>query len=190
MQWLLLLLLFCFVWKLAYVTPVFKKDDPTVASNYRPISLLSVISKMFERCVYNHCYPHISPRFHHLQPGFLRGKSTVTRLHQVYQEILDHLAGGKEVDAIHLDLSKAFDRVQHHMLLNKLEQYGISASLLQRVALDGTLSDWLPLTSRVPQRSILGPLLFLVYINNMPEYAGQGSSISLFAADSKLYISP
>ena len=185
-------------WKLANVTPVFKKDDPTLASNYRPISLLSIISKTFERCVYNHCYPHLSPRFYHLQHGFLRGKFTVTQLLHVYQEILDHLAGGKEVDAIHLDLSKAFDRVQHHMLLNKLEQYGISGSLLQwfrsylsdryqRVALDGTLSEWLPVTSGVPQGSILGPLLFLVYINDMPEYVGQGSSIALFADDSKLY---
>ena len=185
-------------WKLAYVTPVFKKDDPTLASNYRPISLLSIISKTFERCVHNHCYPHLSPRFYHLQHGFLRGKSMVTQLLHVDQEIVDHLAGGKEVDAIHLDLSKAFDRVQHHMLLNKLEQYGISGSLLQwfcsylsdryqRVALDGTLSDWLPVTSGVPQGSILGPLLFLVYINDMPEYVGQGSSIALFADDSKLY---
>jgi hypothetical protein len=84
-------------WKLANVTPVFKKDDPTPASNYRPISLLSIISKTFD----------LSPRFYHLQHGFLRGKSTVTQLLHVYQEILDHLAGGKEVDAIHLDLSKA-----------------------------------------------------------------------------------
>ncbi|CAB3995279.1 Hypothetical predicted protein [Paramuricea clavata] len=184
-------------WKLANVSPVLKKDDPTLASNYRPISLLSIISKTFERWVYNHCYPHLS-HFYHLQHGFLRGKSTVTQLLHVYQEILDLLAGGKEVDAIHLDLSKAFDRVQHHMLLYKLEQYGISGSLLQwfrsylsdryqRVALDGTLSDWLPVTSGVPQGSILGPLLFLVYINDMPGYVGQGSSIALFADDPKLY---
>jgi hypothetical protein len=114
-------------WKLANVTPVFKKDDPTLASNYRPISLLSIISKTFERCVYNHCYPHLSPRFYHIQHGFLRGKSTVTQLLHIYQEILDHLAGGKEVDAIHLDLSKAFDRVQHHMLLKKLENMAYQA---------------------------------------------------------------
>ena len=122
----------------------------------------------------------------------------MTQLLQVYHEIFNSLASGKEIDAIHLDLSKAFDRVPHHLLLKKLERYGISGSLLrwfgsylgdrhQRVAIEGAFSDWLPVTSGVPQGSILGPLLFLVYANDMPEYLRERTSIALFADDSKLY---
>jgi hypothetical protein len=165
-------------WKRANVTPVFKRDDPSVAANYRPISLLCIVSKTLERCIFNHCYPHLSASLYHLQHGFLKGKSTVTQLLTVYHDILNSLANGKEVDTVHLDLSKAFDKVSHHLLLNKLQSYGISGSVLQwfqsylcnrqqRVVLDGTFSDWLPVTSGVPQSSILGPLLFLVYANDM-----------------------
>ena len=79
-------------WKLANVTPVFKKDDPSLATNYRPISLLCIVSKILERCIFNHCCPHLSSCFYHLQHGFLKGKSTVTQLLQVYHDILDSLA--------------------------------------------------------------------------------------------------
>ena len=117
---------------------------------------------------------------------------------EVYHVIIDLLADGKEVDVIHLDLSKAFDKVPHNLLLCKLQQYGISGSTIkwfksylsdrhQRVALDGHYSDWLAVTSGVPQGSILGPLLFLVYINDMPSYIHHGSNLALFADDSKLY---
>ena len=186
------------LWKRANVTPVFKKDDPTLAENYRPISLLCIVSKVLERCVFNHCYPHFAPLLYNLQHGFLRGKSTVTQLLEVYHDILGMVAGGQEIDVIHLDLSKAFDRVPHDLLLTKLHRHGISGTALQwfegylsnrqqRVVLEGTFSDWLPVISGVSQGSILGPLLFLVFANEMPSYVQHGSTLALFADYSKLY---
>ena len=185
-------------WKFANVTPVYKKDDPTLVCNYRPISLLCILSKVMERCVFNHCYHHLSPFLYHLQHGFLRERSTVTQLLEVYHNILNSVASGKEVDIIYLDLSKAFDKVSHNLLLLKLNNYGISGPLLswfrnyltdrhQRVVLDGVYSKWLPITSGVPQGSILGPLLFLVYVNDVPNYIRFQSTIALFADDTKLY---
>ena len=94
-------------WKRANITPVFKKEDPTLSSNYRPISLLSVLSKVLERCVHFHCYHHLAPLIYEMQHGFVRGKSTTTQLLEVYHDILESVASGKEVDAIYLDLSKA-----------------------------------------------------------------------------------
>lgn len=92
-------------WKTANVTAVLKKCDPTLPSNYRPISLLSTVSKVLERCIFNYCYQHIEPQLYRLQHGFLKGRSTVTQLLEVYHCILDSVARGKEVDAIFLDLS-------------------------------------------------------------------------------------
>ena len=120
------------------------------------------------------------------------------QLLMVYHKILDSIASGEEVDAIYLDLSKAFDMVPHNLLIMKLESYGISGSILlwfcsylsgrqQRVVIEGHSSDWLPVISGVPQGSILGPLLFLVYINDTPSYIHQDSSIALYADDSKLF---
>ena len=179
------------LWKRANVTPVFKKDDPTLAENYRPISLLCIVSEVFQRCAFNHCYPHFAPLLYNLQHGFLRGKSTVTQLLEVYHDIMDMVAGGQEVDVIHLDLSKAFDKVPHDLLLTKLHRHGISGTVLrwfesylsnrqQRVVIEGAFSDWLPVTSGVPEGSILGPLLFLVFVNEMPSYVQHGSSLALF----------
>jgi hypothetical protein len=153
---------------------------------------------VLERCVFNHCYQHLGPIITHIQHGFLKNRSTITQLLEVYHYILDSVAGGTEVDTIYLDLTKAFDTVPHNLMLMKLENYGVNGSLLawftsylsgrqQRVVVDGFYSDWLPVTSGVPQSSILGPLLFLVYVNDTPDYIQQNSSIALYADDSKLF---
>ena len=186
------------LWKRANISPVLKKDDSTLVENYRPISLLCIASKILERCVFRRCYSHLLTFFYQLQQGFLKGKSTVTQLLVVYHEILDNLADGKDVDVVHLDLSKAFDKVPHLQLLAKLQNSGISGPVLnwfesylwdrrQRLVLKGIYSDWLPVTSGVPQGSILGSLLFLVYVNDMPDHVTQGSTIALYVDDSKLY---
>ena len=117
-------------WKMANITPVFKQDDPSLVQNYRPISLLCTVSKVLERCVFNHCYPHLIQFIYHLQHGFLKGRSTETQLLEVYHDILASLACGKEIDAIYLELLKAFDRVSHNLLIAKLERYGICGPLL------------------------------------------------------------
>ena len=134
----------------------------------------------------------------HLQHGFLRGRSTVTQLLQVYHEAIEALAKGKEVDIAYLEFAKVFDQVPHCALLNKLSRFGISGKLIpwfqsylsnryQRVALQGTYSDWLQVLSGVPQGSILGPLLFLVYIDDIPECIKHDSKVAIFADDSKLF---
>ena len=138
--------------KLANVCPVYKSDDPILPKNYRPISFLCIISKCLERCVFNHCYTFISPQLYHLQHDFLRGRSTVTQLLQVYHEVIQALAKGKEIDIAYLDFAKAFDKVPHCALLNKLSRFGISGQQInwfqsylsdryRRVSLQGTYSD-------------------------------------------------
>ena len=185
-------------WKLANVCPVYKSDDPTLPKNYRQISLLCIISKCLERCVFNHCYTLISPQLYHPQHGFIRGRSTVTQLLQVCHEVMQALAKGKEIDIAYLEFAKAFDKVPYCALLNKLCRFGIPGQQInwfhrylsdryQRVALQGTYSDSLQVLSGVPQGSILGPLLFLVYIDDIPQCIKHDSKVAIFADDSKLF---
>ncbi|MCG8116730.1 MAG: reverse transcriptase domain-containing protein, partial [Candidatus Thiodiazotropha endolucinida] len=187
------------IWKEANVTPIFKKDDPSNISNYRPISLLSTICKVLEKIVHKHLFNFI--RDHNLltslQSGFIPGDSTVNQLVHIYNTFCKALDEGKEVRAVFCDISKAFDRVWHKGLLYKLQSIGISGSLLQwftdylhnrkqRVVLPGTASSWSIIKAGVPQGSILGPLLFLIYINDI--VVDIQSSIRLFADDTSLYI--
>ena len=186
-------------WKKAHVTPVFKKADPSSPCNYRPISLLSCISKVMERCIFKHLYNHLS-RNNILTPsqsGFIPGDSTTNQLAYLYDQFCKALDDGKEIRCVFCDISKAFDRVWHKGLLFKLKSIGISDPLVnwflsylenrqQRVVLCNANSSWKNISAGVPQGSILGPLLFLVYINDIVNNIG--SNIRLFADDTSLYL--
>ena len=186
-------------WKEANETPIYKKNDPSDVSNYRPISLLSSICKVLEKIIHKHVFNFFRDHkiITSLQSGFVPGDSTVNQLVDIYNTFCKALDEGKEVRAVFCDISKAFDRVWHKGLLYKLNSVGITGSLLQwfkdylndrkqRVVLPGANSNWSFVKAGVPQGSILGPLLFLLYINDIVESIN--SSIRLFADDTSLYI--
>lgn len=186
-------------WKEANVSPIYKKDDPSDVSNYRPISLLNTLGKVFEKIVHKHLFNFLSSHkiITNLQSGFVPGDSTVNQLVTIYDTFCKALDDGKEVRAVFCDVSKAFDRVWHRGLLLKLRSVGITGSLLnwfsdylsnrrQRVVLPGACSDWKNITAGVPQGSILGPLLFLIFINDIVN--DLDTNVRLFADDTSLYI--
>ena len=181
-------------WKIARVMPAFKKDDKSSPSNYRPISLLSCIGKVMERAVYKYTYNFI---FEHsllyaYQSGFIRGHSTVYQLSEMYHRVCQNLDERLSTILIFCDISKAFDRVWHEGLIKKLKSYGISGDLLiwfknylsgrrQFVFVNNELSDSGLVKAGVPQGSVLGPLLFLLYINDITD--NLGNLARLFADD-------
>ena len=186
-------------WKIANVIPIHKKDDQSKVGNYRPISLLSILGKIFEKCVYKYIYNFIvsnkllTPH----QSGFTKGDSTVNQLLHLSNEFSKALDNGKEIRVIFFDISKAFDRVWHRGLIYKLKTFGIRGNILQwienylssrkqKVLLNGKESNILSIKAGVPQGSILGPLLFLVFINDI--VAEVDCSIKLFADDTSIYM--
>ena len=186
-------------WKQANVSPLFKSGDPSLAKNYRPISLLDTIGKVFEKILFKYIFNYI--REHNLltpfQSGFIPGDTTVNQLVYLVNMFSQAVDSGKEVRVVFCDISKAFDRVWHKGLLFKLRSFGISGPLLswfssylsnrkQSVLLPGVQSEWKSVSAGVPQGSILGPLLFLIYINDIVE--GINANIRLFADDTGLSI--
>ena len=188
------------MWKLANVTPIFKKGDKQSTKNYRPISLLPICGKMFEKIIFNNLYPYLNSNnlITKNQSGFRPGDSTTNQLlflvDEIHQAFEDR--NSLEVRAVFLDISKAFDKVWHDGLIFKLKQNGISGSLLklfenylhnrkQRVVLNGSFSDYSEIESGVPQGSVLGPLLFLIYINDLERNIK--SNIKFFADDTMLF---
>ena len=188
------------IWKLANVTPVHKKGDKQLIKNYRPISLLPICGKMFEKIIFNSLYSYLNANnlITKNQSGFRPGDSTTNQLLFLVDEIHQAFENPKslEIRAIFLDISKAFDKVWHEGLIFKLKQNGISGSLLnlfesylfnrkQRVVLNGSYSCYSQIESGVPQGSVLGPLLFLIYINDLENNIK--SNVKFFADDTMLF---
>ena len=187
--------------KKANVVPIFKKDDKMAFSNYRPVSVLPVFSKIIERLMYNRLFDYINENklLYKYQFGFQKGKSTNMALILLVDKITEALERGEVVLGVFLDFSKAFDTVDHHILLEKLRLYGITGienewfrnylcNRQQFVTYNGFRSSSQAIGCGVPQGSILGPLLFLLYINDLSAVSNDIFSI-LFADDSNLFIS-
>ena len=188
------------LWKSANVSPIHKKSDKQIINNYRPISLLPICSKLFEKIIFNQLYSFFNDN--HLitknQSGFRAGDSTTNQLIELVNEIQKSFDDrcSFEVRSVFLDISKAFDKVWHEGLIFKLKQNGICGPLIdllgnylknrkQRVVINGSYSNYFQIKSGVPQGSVLGPLLFLIYINDLEKEIK--SNIKFFADDTMIF---
>ena len=186
-------------WSTAYVCPLFKKGDTGLASNYRPISHTSILCKVIEHIVTTNVVSHMDQHnlLYDLQHGLRTKRSCETQLVTLIEDLMRNALADSQTDLVLLDFSKAFDKVSHQKLLLKLHNYGIRGPSLkwiqaflsgrtQTVVLENEKSDTVPVTSGVPQGSVLGPILFLIYINDLPD--STRSKVRLFADDTAIYL--
>jgi hypothetical protein len=184
-------------WLEAYVSPIFKKGSRLTPANYRPVSLTSIPCKIMESLVRDRLMGHLRANrlINSQQHGFVPGKACVTNLLETFDYLTKNLGIRKAVDLVFLDFAKAFDKVSHHRLLYKLEAYGIVGNVLswikaflsnriQRVVLGEHMSNWARVTSGVPQGSVLGPTLFIIFVNDLPEILK--NKCKLYADDCKI----
>ena len=190
------------IWKTANVAPIFKKGSPSAAENYRPVSLTCIPRKLLEHISCSHIRGHLD-KFGVLTPlnhGFCKHHSCESQLLITVQDlIINHKEKARtQIDVGVLDFAKAFDKVPHIRLMSKLRLYGIhgevaawiSSFLSQRskqVVVDGSTSDSADVKSGVPQGTVMGPLLFLLFINDLPQVVDPGTQVRLFADDCLIY---
>ena len=185
--------------KVAKVIPIFKKGDQTSVNNYRPISVLSPINKIFEKILYTRLIKYIdkSKLLYKYQYGFRKNHSTEHALIELVDQIRLSMGQRQMTCGIFIDLSKAFDTVNHQILLDKLEHYGIRGHALelfksylsnrkQYVHIEKSKSQTRPISCGVPQGSVLGPLFFLLFINDLPKCCSTGK-VRLFADDTTIF---
>ena len=184
-------------WKDARITPIFKKGSKIEPSNYRPVSLTSNVCKTLEKIVRKAVIDHLNRNnlLSDGQYGFRNNRPCALQLLNVMEKWTDYVERHQSWDTIYLDLAKAFDKVAHKRLLKKVASYGIKGSVLawitsflssrrQCVSVKGSSSAWKPVDSGVPQGSVLGPVLFILYVNDIPELVR--SNVWIFADDTKL----
>ena len=183
----------------ANVAPVFKKGNRTDPNSYRPISVIPIVGKILERIVYQQTLHHLLKNnlFTSHQSGFRPGHSTEDVLLRTIDDWRLAIDSGKVVAAVFIDFTKAFDTISHTCLIRKLHSVGISDISLnwykdflsqrqQRVVINGVASDWLSVTRGVPQGSLLGPLLFSIYVNDMPSVV-RLAVLNMYADDTTVY---
>jgi hypothetical protein len=185
-------------YKESYVTPLYKKGDRARAGNYRPVSLTSHIIKIYERVLRKTIVQYLDDNniLCHNQHGFRSGRSCLTQMLDHFDDIMQGLTNDKDTDAIYLDYAKAFDKVDHRMLIEKLRLYGFSPQLVkwiesflvdrsQKVVVDGKHSYLAKIISGVPQGTVLGPILFILFINDL-ESCVKNSKVRFFADDTRV----
>ncbi len=188
------------IWKTANITAIYKKGDKKYAGNYRPVSLTCIMCKLLEKIVRESMVDHMKRYnlFSEKQFGFISGRSTVLQLLAVTESWTEILDSGGSIDVAYCDYMKAFDKVSHRRLLHKLKMYRFGpiyqnwigdflAERKQRVIVNGEASNWKDVTSGIPQGSVLGPMLFVLFINDLPEHLPNDSQLYLYADDTKIY---
>ena len=185
-------------WKEARVSAIYKKGNKKLASNYRPVSITSILCRIMETIIRNQIveYMQYENLFSIFQFGFIKGRSTSLQLLNIMNDWTSSMENCNFNDCIYLDYQKAFDTVPHNRLFSKLHAYNINEKIInwikyylserkQFVEINGQKSEWQNVTSGIPQGSVLGPLLFLIYINDLPDDIN--STIYMYADDTKLY---